>query len=96
MLATEWREDCNVFVADEFVPPGNDSCVADVDGIIKIGVDAEQSRLPVSILSACGSGPEATKRWLVELLNTNASRFHTATHLIEHATRKLKVSSLLK
>jgi hypothetical protein len=85
LLATEWSADCNVFVADEFVPPGNDSCVAEIDGIIKVGVDAEPSRLPVSVLPARGSGPEATKRWLGRVLNTNASHFRTAKELIEHA-----------
>lgn len=85
MLATEWSTDCNVFVADEFVPPGNDSCVADVERIIKIGVDAEPSRLPAGVLPVHGSGPEATRRWLMRLLNADPAHFRTAEELIEHA-----------
>ena len=78
-----------VYLADEFVPPGNDADTADLAGVVKISVDRDQTLLPPTVLSAGGSGPAAVKRWLSSLLAADDSRFVLAKDLIHSITAEL-------
>lgn len=86
MLGKRWAARCTVFVADEFITPGNDADTADLEGIIKVNV-GEDARLPPMVLSAGTRGPDTTKHWLANLLNTERSAFPDTESFISHVTR---------
>ena len=68
ILGGTYRPDPVLYIADEFVVPGNDAVTLGVPGVIKISVDEAHGPLPAEVLHA-GQGPPATDRWLTMLLD---------------------------
>ncbi len=93
LLPQKWHRFTNVYIADEFMPQGNDCCTLDIEGLIRIGVDKDQSALPPTVIRAGSSGPEATERWFAEFLSASPADFSTAEELIRHVTHSVRENS---
>ena len=93
MLPQKWSRFTNVYIADEFTSPGNDCCTLDIEGLIRIGVDKDQSVLPPTVLRAGSSGPETTERWFAEFLSVSPENFSTAEEFISHVTQSVREHS---